>query len=171
MLPLPTEATIEAMNVSTDRRHPFHTYNDRNRFRQFGFTRQNIVVDMDDVERDMEISNGKGSLGHWCLGYSQCFSVISIFWYCSTIKTDLFLSYLSSLAFIQTNSSLAWDVVQKYVHGWARIMKPLCHWFIKSLTFRTVSTGHYFFFNDAVGWRHFYRHTMSNRTSLALQCG
>ena len=28
MLPLPTEATIEAMNVSTDRRHPFHTYND-----------------------------------------------------------------------------------------------------------------------------------------------
>ena len=34
MLPLPTEATIEAMNVSTDRRHPFHTYNDRNRFRQ-----------------------------------------------------------------------------------------------------------------------------------------
>ena len=34
MLTLPTEATIEAMNVSTDRRHPFHTYNDRNRFRQ-----------------------------------------------------------------------------------------------------------------------------------------
>ena len=35
MLPLPTEATIEAMNVSTDRRHPFQSYNDRNRFRQF----------------------------------------------------------------------------------------------------------------------------------------
>ena len=64
MLPLPTEATIEAMNVSTDRRHPFYTYNDRNRFRQFGFTQQNIVVDIDDVERDMEISNGKGSLRH-----------------------------------------------------------------------------------------------------------
>ena len=28
MLPLPTEATIQAMNVSTDRRHPFHTYKD-----------------------------------------------------------------------------------------------------------------------------------------------
>ena len=29
MLPLPTEATVEAANVSTDSRHPFHTYNDR----------------------------------------------------------------------------------------------------------------------------------------------
>ena len=64
MLPLPTEATIQAMNVSTDRRHPFDTYNDRNPFRHFGFTQQNIVVDMDDVERDMKISNGKGSLRH-----------------------------------------------------------------------------------------------------------
>ena len=64
MLPLPTEATVEAMNVSTDRCHPFRTYNDRNRFRQSGFTQQNIVVNVDDVERDMEISNGKGSLRH-----------------------------------------------------------------------------------------------------------
>ena len=64
MLPLPTEATIEAMNVSTDRRHPFHIYNDRNRFRQFEFTQQNTVVDIDDAERDVEISNGKGSLRH-----------------------------------------------------------------------------------------------------------
>ena len=64
MLPLPTEATIEAMNVSTDRRRPFHTYNDRNRFRQFGFTQQNIVVYLDDVERDMKNSSGKGSLRH-----------------------------------------------------------------------------------------------------------
>ena len=64
MLPLPTEATIEAMNVSADRRHPFHAYNDRNRFMQFGFTQQNIVVDLDDVERDTEISNGKRSLRH-----------------------------------------------------------------------------------------------------------
>ena len=64
MLPLPTEATIEAMNVSTDLCHPFHTYNDRSRYRQFGFTQQNIVVDINDVERDMGISNGKGSLGH-----------------------------------------------------------------------------------------------------------
>ena len=62
MLPLPTEATIETMNISTDRRHPSHTYNDRNRFRPFEFTQQNIVVDIDDVERDMEMSNGKG---HW----------------------------------------------------------------------------------------------------------
>ena len=44
MLPLPTEATIGAMNVSTDRCHPFHTYNDHNRFRQTGFTQQNIII-------------------------------------------------------------------------------------------------------------------------------
>ena len=60
MLPLPTEATIEAMNVSTDRRHPFHTYDDRNRFRQFGVTKQNIEVDMDDMLRDVETSNERG---------------------------------------------------------------------------------------------------------------
>ena len=64
MLPLPTEAAAEAMNVSVDRRHPFHTYNDHNRFRQFGFTQENIVVNIDDVERDTEISNGKGTLIH-----------------------------------------------------------------------------------------------------------
>ena len=63
MLPLSTEATIQAMNVSTDRRHPFYTYNDHNRFRPFGFTQQNIF-DIDDVERDMEVSTGKGSLRH-----------------------------------------------------------------------------------------------------------
>ena len=80
MLPLPTEATILALNISTDRRHPFHTYNDHNRFRQyFGFTQQNIVVNIDDVERHMEISNGRGSLGRWRLCCNQCFSVISIF--------------------------------------------------------------------------------------------
>ena len=44
MLPLPTEASAEVMNVSTDRRHRFHTYNDHNRFRQFGFTQQMTVV-------------------------------------------------------------------------------------------------------------------------------
>ena len=133
MLPLPTEATIEVMNISTDRRHPFHTYNDRNRFRQFGFTRQNIVVDIGGVERDMEISNGKVSLRNWCHGYSHCFSVISIFWYNSLSlqyrQLYLFLSNFSSPVIIQTNSTLAWEVVQKYVHGWTRIMKPLCHWF------------------------------------------
>ena len=64
MLPLRTEATIEAMNMSTDRRHPCHSYNEHNLFRQFGFTQQNIVVDIVDVERDMEISNGEESLRH-----------------------------------------------------------------------------------------------------------
>ena len=64
MLFLPTEATIEAMNVSTNRRHPCHTLNNHNRFRQYGFTQQNIVVDIDDVERDLEISNGMRSLRH-----------------------------------------------------------------------------------------------------------
>ena len=142
MLPLPTEATTEAMNASTDQSHPFHTYKDCNRFRQFGFTQENII---DDVERDMEISNGKGSLRHWSLCYSQCFSVIWIFWYDSLIQqhkqTYLSLSYFSSSAIIHTNSCLAWEVVQKYVHGWTRIMKPLCHWFIKSLTFSILTFG------------------------------
>ena len=64
MLLLPTEATIEVKNVCTDRRQPFHYYNDHNRFRQFGFTQQNIVINVDDVERDTKISNGKGSLRH-----------------------------------------------------------------------------------------------------------
>ena len=64
MPPLPIEVTNEAMNVSTDRRHPFHTYSDHNRCRQFEFTQQNFEVDMDDMERDMEISIGKGSLRH-----------------------------------------------------------------------------------------------------------
>ena len=107
MLPLPTEATIETVNVSTDRRHPFRTYNDRSRFRQFGFTQENFVVDIDDVERDMEISNGKGSLR---IRYSN--SLIQ-----QHKRTYLFLSYFSSPAIIQTSSSLVWEVIQKYVHG------------------------------------------------------
>ena len=57
MLPLSTEVTTEALNVSTDRRHPFYTYDDHNLFRQFRFTQQNIIVNTDDVERDMGISN------------------------------------------------------------------------------------------------------------------
>ena len=61
MLPVPTEATIEAMKVYTYQRHSFHTFDDHNRFRHFGFTQQNIVVKIDDVE-DTEISNGKRSL-------------------------------------------------------------------------------------------------------------
>ena len=70
MLPLPTEATVEAMNISMDRRHPFHTCNGNySLFRQFGFTQQIIVVNTHDVERYMEISNGKGSLRHRRLWY------------------------------------------------------------------------------------------------------
>ena len=64
MLLLPTKATIEAMNNSTVQGHPFHTHNNHNLLRQFGFTQQNIVLNIADVERDMEISNGKGSLRH-----------------------------------------------------------------------------------------------------------
>ena len=79
MLLLPTEVTAEVMNVSMDQHRPFHTYNDHNLFRQFGFTQQNIIVNTDGVERDMEISNGKGSLRHWRLCYNQRFLVILIF--------------------------------------------------------------------------------------------
>ena len=64
-MPSLTEATmVTAMNVSIDRPHPHHAYDDHNRFRQFGFIKQNIVVNIDDVERGMEITNGKGSLRH-----------------------------------------------------------------------------------------------------------
>ena len=49
MLPLTTKATTEALNVSMDRRHPFNTWNDRTRFRQFGFTQQNILIECADL--------------------------------------------------------------------------------------------------------------------------
>ena len=110
------------MNVSTDRRHPFYTSNDYNRFRQFGFTQQNIVVNIDDEESDTEVFTGKGSLRHWRLGYNLCFTFISIFlWQGNSLilqrkQAYLFLSYFSSPAFTKTNSSLGWGVVQKYVH-------------------------------------------------------
>ena len=111
------------MNVSTDRRHPFHTYNDRNRFRQFGFTQQNIVVDIDDVGRDTDISNGKGSLRHWHLGYRQCFSVISIFdgrlipLYCSTSKLTCFWAVFHRLSlFRQTPVWLGRSSKNMYMH-------------------------------------------------------
>ena len=64
MLPLLTEATFMAINISMDQCHPFHTYNDHNLFGQLGFTQQNSIVTVDNVERDTEISNGKGSLRH-----------------------------------------------------------------------------------------------------------
>ena len=148
MLPLPTGNV--SMDVSTDRRHPFHTYNDRNRFGQFELTQQNIVVDINDVERDTEISNGKRSMRHWRLGDSQCFSVISIFWWEANslilqhMQTYLFLSYFSSPAIIHTKSSLAWEVVQKYV---AYIDEPESRKrfaidSFKSLTFRTKCSNH-----------------------------
>ena len=57
------------------------------------------------MERDVEISNGKGSLRHWCLGYSQCFSVISRFWYNSLIQqhkqTYFSLSYFNRLLLLR----------------------------------------------------------------------
>ena len=165
------------MDVSTDRRHPSHTYNDRSRFRQFGFTQQNVVVDTDAVETDMEISNGKRSLRHWWLGFSQCFSVISIFW-CNSIiqqhkQTYLFLIYFSSPAIIQTpvwlgrsSKNLYMDEPESWNYFAIDSLNRLLleQSVIGSLLF-------FIFFNDAVGWRQFYRHTMSNRTSLALQCG
>ena len=64
MLPLPAEATTEAMNICTEQHHPFHTCNDHTLFRQVGFIQQNIVANIDEVERDTEILNGKGSLRH-----------------------------------------------------------------------------------------------------------
>ena len=62
MLPLSTEATTEAMNISTDQHHPFHTYNNHNLFGQIGCTQQNTIVNTDNVERDME--KGMGSMRH-----------------------------------------------------------------------------------------------------------
>ena len=61
MLLLLTESTVEFVNVSMDPHHPFHTYNNHNRLRQVGFTQQNFIVNIDDVERDIELLNGKES--------------------------------------------------------------------------------------------------------------
>ena len=108
MLPLRTEATIEAMNISTGQRHPFHTYNDRNWFRQFGFTQRNIIVDIDEMERNMAISNGKRSLRHCRLRLQSMFlsDFDILIAYNSLIQqqkqTYLFLSYFLSPATIQT---------------------------------------------------------------------
>ena len=60
MLLLLTESTVEFVNVSMDPHHPFHTYN-YNRLRHLGFTQQNFIVNIDDVERDIELLNGKES--------------------------------------------------------------------------------------------------------------
>ena len=57
MPPLPTEATIGATKVSTNRRHSFHTCNDHSRFRQYGFAQQSFV---DDVERRLGNLEWKG---------------------------------------------------------------------------------------------------------------
>ena len=54
MLPLPTEAAVEAMNVFTDRRHPFNTYNDRKRFSQFGFTHRSRHRRRGEKHRNLE---------------------------------------------------------------------------------------------------------------------
>ena len=160
MLPLPTEAAIEAVNVSTDRRHPFHTYKDRNRFIQFGFIQQNIVVDIDDLERDMAISNGKGSLRHWCLGYGQCFSVISISWYNSLIQQHkqayLFLSYFWSSAIIQTPIWLGRSSKNIYIDEPKSRNHIAIDSLPKSLTFRTKCRNHRIIkkinkWNNAVG--------------------
>ena len=80
--------------------------------------------------------------GHWdinasaTINTSQRFRYSDIIPFASVQANYLFLIYFSSPSIIQTNSSLALEVVQKYVHGWTRIMKTLCHRFIKSLTFR-----------------------------------
>ena len=63
MLPLSTEATLEALNVFMDRRLPFHTYNDHNRFRQFGFKQQNRPFQHSRHGKGQgKISNGKDTL-------------------------------------------------------------------------------------------------------------
>ena len=82
------------MNICMDRHHPFHTYNDHKWFRQFEFTQHNIVINIDDMERDTEILNGTGSLRHWRCGYNQFFSVIFYIlmagYSCSTSKLTCF---------------------------------------------------------------------------------
>ena len=112
MLSLPTETTIEATNTSTDWRHPFHTYDDL--FRQSGFT-QDIVVNTDDVERNMEISNWKWSLRNWHHCDNQCFDLIH-----TSIYSNGRLPSPPLPA-----PSLVWEAVQKYVNRSTRFMKSL----------------------------------------------
>ena len=123
MLPLPTEATIKVMNISIDRCNPSHIYNDYNLFRQFRFTQQSVAVNTDDEQRNMEISNGNGSLRRWRLCYYSNERLIPL--YCSTSKLSCFLAVFSSPGIIKTNFSLAREVVQKYVNRWTGIIKSL----------------------------------------------
>ena len=165
MLPLRTEATIEAMNVSTDRRHLFHTYNDRNRFGQFGFTQQNIGVDIDD----MAISNGKGSLRHCRLRLQSMFlsDFDILIAYNSLIQqqkqTYLFLSYFLSPATIQTPVWLGRWSKNMYMdepESWNYFaIDSLNRLLLEQSAAMIVSWKK----NDAVGWQQFYCHTVSNR--------
>ena len=112
MLALPTEATTEAMNICTNRRQPFRAYNDHNRGREFGFIQQNIVVNR---------RRGEGHENHEWQRVIETLtprlqpvflSDFDILMQANTLilqhkQTYLFLSYFSSLAIIQTNSSLA----------------------------------------------------------------
>ena len=180
MLLLPTGATIEAMNVSTDRRHPFHTYNDRNRFRQLFW-----IHTTKHRSRHRRRGERRGNL-EWkwvietLMPWLQSmllsdFVILMAGWfhYTAAHANLLFLSYFSLPAIIQTSSSLAWEVVQKYVQGWTRMMKPLCLWFIKWLTSRTKCSSHRvikkccYFQNDAVGWRRFLlSHSVQSLSSI-----
>ena len=107
---------------------------------------KNIVVDIDDLERDMAISNGKGSLRHWCLGYGQCFSVISISWYNSLIQQHkqayLFLSYFWSSAIIQTPIWLGRSSKNIYIDEPKSRNHIAIDSLSKSLTFRTKCRNH-----------------------------
>ena len=83
--------------------------------------------------------------GHWGIDASATLNASQWFQY----SNGRLKPCISSPAVIQTNFSLAWEVVPKYVHGRIRIMKPLCHWFIKLLTLRTKCSNHlklFFFF-------------------------
>ena len=99
MLFLPTEATIEAMNVCTNRRHPFHTYNNHGRFRQCGFIQQNIVVNIDDVERDTEVSNGKESLRQYMRLHTHDFKANQGNFYHATHTENSFLESCIAVRF------------------------------------------------------------------------
>ena len=143
MLSLPTDATVEAMNIPTDRRHSFHTYSDHSSFRQFAFTERNIVVNTDNVERDWKSRTGRGDWND--VDASVTINVSRWFLYSngSTSKLNFFfLSYFSSPVIIQINSSLALKVVQKYVNRWTGVVKWLCYWFIKSFAFKTKCSNH-----------------------------
>ena len=112
-------------------------------------------------------------MDHWDMDASATISAsrwfrycngVLIYLYCSTSKSNCFWPTCHRLPLFRKNSSLAWEVIRKYVHRWTRIMKPLdtltheswnhlTDWFMPSLTFSTKCRNHHGIKKKRKKWR------------------